>query len=446
MPHLYMSYKQTRLCSIVLLLLIIAYCFVRDTHIEAQYCGDLRNRIVGARLQLDDNLPYFYKWKPRDGIRYYDPQNFDSLRVANITASPFMHQLLYPLAQLPQKNISFIWLICEYVMLITMLALALAMCTKNVQLIAIVTIAGIFLNTNAWLQHIANGQIYLILPFLSIFFLTFLQSKQYINLFFCGICAIMLVAIRPTYVLFFLPIFFIIIKIKWKQICIFIMPSIVMISFILLNKQQSLLWLNYKNGIVEQIKLHQGLNPDKQYNATSPNYLIWEGYDMAEIDSLTKKNTITIQTNIGNFFALYKAVFHKNIKIAILNSLLLVLIALLLVAFLYKHGVKQPPNLINTALWGFCMYVISEFLSPIHRHPYNAVIWLFPLLLMALQYNKSQQWILGALIGCLILTVNAIAIIGLPSVIGEYGMWIVIITHLLTQTQFNAHLKVKTIS
>src|ERR1044071_6281791 len=92
----------------------IAYCVWRDIQLEKQYTGDLRNRVVGARLQKDGRLPYFYKWAPQDGLRYYDPQNFDTLKVSNITATPFLHQLLYPIADKPQRTISGVWLGVEY--------------------------------------------------------------------------------------------------------------------------------------------------------------------------------------------------------------------------------------------------------------------------------------------------------------------------------------------
>jgi hypothetical protein len=56
--------------SIAAVLLIIA--FIRDARYEKLYPGDLRNRVVGARLIYDGKSPYFYKWQPQDGMRYYN--------------------------------------------------------------------------------------------------------------------------------------------------------------------------------------------------------------------------------------------------------------------------------------------------------------------------------------------------------------------------------------
>jgi hypothetical protein len=37
----------------------------RDTELEKQYPVDLRNRVVGSRLQMDGMSPYFYHWRYR---------------------------------------------------------------------------------------------------------------------------------------------------------------------------------------------------------------------------------------------------------------------------------------------------------------------------------------------------------------------------------------------
>ena len=112
----------------------VCWCIYRDIQIEKEYTGDLRNRIVGARLQKDGHPPYFYKWKNTENLRYYDPQNFDALKVSNITATPFFHQLLYPLADLEQRTISKIWLSVEYLMLFIMTAIEIgrASCRERV--------------------------------------------------------------------------------------------------------------------------------------------------------------------------------------------------------------------------------------------------------------------------------------------------------------------------
>src|SRR5215467_6462451 len=101
-----------------ILVAIITHSIIRDITLEKQYPGDLRNRVVAARLQKDGRLPYFYKWKKGDSERYLDPLNTGDIKVSNITASPFFHELLFPICDFNQRTISIIWLWTQYALLI----------------------------------------------------------------------------------------------------------------------------------------------------------------------------------------------------------------------------------------------------------------------------------------------------------------------------------------
>ena len=82
----------------------------RDIRYSGEYMGDLRNRVVGARIIEDGGSPYFYKWKPGDPLRYYDPQAFDIYIPSISTSTPFLHRLLIPLAGLPFATIMRVWM------------------------------------------------------------------------------------------------------------------------------------------------------------------------------------------------------------------------------------------------------------------------------------------------------------------------------------------------
>jgi hypothetical protein len=93
---------------------LLTHSLYRDIRLEKQFPSDLRNRIVGARLQKDGKLPYHYHWKETDGIRYYNPDDYlwqsDSVSgfsaINEITSSPFFHELLYPICDLSQRTLS----------------------------------------------------------------------------------------------------------------------------------------------------------------------------------------------------------------------------------------------------------------------------------------------------------------------------------------------------
>src|SRR3954454_15695125 len=153
-----MPVKPGWIAFTVIIIVVFGWSVYRDIQIEQQYTADLRNRIVGARLEKDHASPYFYNWQQGDTIRYYDPSNIGQpsnyLRVSNITATPFFHRLLAPLANLPQRTISRIWLLMEYCMLALCIGIALALAGNRSQKAMVLAAAALFLLTEAWKDHI----------------------------------------------------------------------------------------------------------------------------------------------------------------------------------------------------------------------------------------------------------------------------------------------------
>jgi hypothetical protein len=102
------------------------FALTRDIRYSREYMGDLRNRVVGARIIEDGGSPYFYKYSPRDPVRYYDPQAFDIYSASICTSTPFLHRLLIPLADLPFATIMRIWMVLLWVLYLVMAAFAAA--------------------------------------------------------------------------------------------------------------------------------------------------------------------------------------------------------------------------------------------------------------------------------------------------------------------------------
>lgn len=113
--------------------------------------------------------------------------------------------------------------------------------------------------------------------------------------------------------------------------------------------------------------------------------------------------------------------------------------------FLYKqYHLKLRPSILLSSLFGFGLYMISEFLSPIHRHHYNAVLWLFPLLLLVVNYKPQWQWLMLILLLSLVININAFTFIALPHVVGEFLMWMVLV--IICFKEFNQINKPKSVT
>ena len=297
--------KTIPILFIILATAGLCWSVYRDIQIEKQYPGDLRNRIVGARLQKDGHHPYFYKWKSADGIRYYDPQNFDTLKVSNITATPFFHQLLFPIADLSQRTISRIWLGIEYLLLFIMTAIGFLLAKNKIHKWAVDFTSVLFLFTNTWTGHIAAGQMYLVIPFFMLLFYYFISKSS--NSFFAalaGICSAILLLIRPNTILFFLPFVFIthLYAAKYKLVFITSVFAILLLAFA--GSNERMFWMEYRSALSEQVKSHQGLHPALQQNEADPQPATWEGWDTNQIAKDASQFSYNYNREHGNVFIL----------------------------------------------------------------------------------------------------------------------------------------------
>ncbi|MES1214063.1 MAG: hypothetical protein ABUT20_00990 [Bacteroidota bacterium] len=399
----------------------VSWCIYRDIQIEKEYTGDLRNRIVGSRLQKDDHAPYFYKWKKGDNIRYYDPQNFDSLKVANITATPFFHQLIYPIADLEQRDISRIWLVIEYCILFIITAIAFSFAKNKYQQIAVIITTAIFLYANAWTGHIAAGQLYLFIPFLAMLFYSFINSnKSIVNAGLAGICAATLVLIRPNTILFLLPfmVFFNRYTVKYKVA--FLSAALVIFFFAFNSNQKILYWKDYRNSLVEQLKSHQSLEPSLQHNDADPVLTNWEGWDMQQTRKDAQAFPYTYNMEHGNVFVLANHAFNIKTPVGILVGVSFFLMLALFFLFYRKKRYSTSFTIYNIAILSFCLYMITDIFSPIHRFQYNGTQWLFPLLLVAAGYHPRYKWVyIGIIAGLIINSLNLSSMV-MEQALGEY--------------------------
>ncbi|HRN56027.1 MAG TPA: hypothetical protein PLL71_06230 [Agriterribacter sp.] len=406
----------------VLLAGIISLCWsvYRDVQIEKLYPSDLRNRIVGARLQKDGKMPYFYKWRSADGLRYYNPQNFDTLKVSTSTASPYFHQLLYPIADMEQRTISRLWVYLQYVLLFIMTGIALTLAETAVQKVAVLAMSVSFLFTEAWIKIIETGQMYLFIPFFALLCYFFLRKAHPIPVAsIAGIFAVSLVLVRPNTVCMFLPFLFIAGRYSLRYKTAFFVPVILLLGYIAGNGHQRALWTEYGECLSEQVKLHQNLRPASQQNEDDPDFTSWEGWDMTEVAAELSKSSYVNYSENGNVFVLVEKFTGIHLSSAFLSIASLMLISFLFILFYFLNR-KNGFHIYHLALLGFCLYMTSDLFSPIYRHQYNTVQWFFPLLLAASGYVKKYKWIYMAIVAGLILNIINTPFIKMEHTIGEY--------------------------
>jgi hypothetical protein len=419
---------------------LIALCLVfnRDLSNEKAGAPDLRNRIVGARLQKDGKLPYFYRWQKGAPVRYYDVSNIGDSGVSNITSSPFFHTLLYPIADLRQRTISQIWLLLEYLFILITGMLAYRLTGNNTQKIIVISTFILFLFTEAWKVHIAAGQTYILLSLLAmVIYFCLTRPEKLTAPFIAGLAAIVVVLIRPNFIVFFLPFLFLANTYSRKYLAVLIIPVILLPAVYFSFENNRNYWKDYFAGIPESIKMHQ-TDPfgDKKVVVKVPDSAKlkeWEGWDTAEIAKHEKATNLVLHSENGNVYVIYLLLFKKQMSVglmSLLSGLSIIAILLLYLLIHKKYGLKTLPNI---ALLGYCLYMIVDLFSPICRNQYYATQWLFPLLIAALVYKPANKWFYAGLLLGLILNIINNDYIKMEHTIGEYLILFVLLCLCLTR-------------
>lgn len=403
-----------------LAVICLLFAIYRDIGYQKFYPGDLRNRVVGARLQKDGRSPYFYKWKTGEGTRYYDISNFDSFKVSNITASPFFHDLLYPVVELPQKTIAYLWLIIEYILYLSLVVIAFSMAGTVWQKAAVLLVAISFLFTYAWLGHVVSGQYYLLIPFLIMTCYVYIRDYKSITAaIFAGVFAVSVVLIRPNSVLIFIPLLFITGRFNIRYKVAFLIPVLLFIGYSTASPVQRLYWVDYKNSLIEQLKIHQNLNPEQQKNDRDPGFEKWEGWNKKEIETAMSRFETINHFEQGNVFVIVRIMSGTKLSPRVLSILTVGSILMLILIYFFVNR-KYVLTLESLFLLGFSFFMISEFLSPIHRAQYQGVEWLFPLLLIASEIQK-KYWIFYVVLGVgIVLNIINLNFMKMEHTIGEY--------------------------
>ena len=401
--------------------IVFAYAAYRDFRYGKDFSHDLRNRIVGARLEKDGKLPYFHNWQKGDSTRYYDPVGFGKLAVTNMTATPFFHQLLYPLADLDQPAIKGWWLFLEYTMVVLMTAMAFSLASTDWQRSAVLAVACLFLLTDAWVQHTYDGQIYICFPFFAMAFYFFIRrDTNLLRASMAGTIAIMLVLMRPNTCFFFIPFLFLLKTYGRRYLLFFGIPVFLLTAWTMADQQERALWQDYRMGMVEQIKMHQGLHPTQQKNEPDPGYPRWEGVDQAAVKHADSTNPVRFYSENGNFFIPYEYIFHRRIPPMTLFLLSLGVIGLLTALFYSRIVRKGNLDPSTVALFGYALYMVSDLFSPVYRHQYYTVQWIFPILLMAARVRSSLQWPFWLAVAGLLLNISKVSFFTMEHTIGEY--------------------------
>ncbi|MBX2925053.1 MAG: DUF2029 domain-containing protein [Chitinophagaceae bacterium] len=405
-----MLVKLWSIAGIIICLAGLCYTIYRDAGLQKDSSiGDLRNRVAGARLQKDGLIPYMYKWKKGDELKYFDVYGDYSDEIGAITGTPFFHSLLYPITGFKETTISKIWTAIQYLMLIVIVWVARNFGATALQKRMVVIGGMLFLFTEAWVYSIASGQIYLVIPFLFSICMFCLRQKKEFYFFLAGLLAVSLILVRPNTAFIFLPFLLLLKKITFRQGIGFVIAPLLFLIYISGSPHQRSLWTKYKVVVSEHIKMHQNARHEPAQSG------IHKGI-------VSSTGRIFYSEN-GNFFVLVKKITGLGVSVSFLIAASLVIIMTLCALFI-KINLKQNSSLYICSIFGACLYMISDLFSPIHRHQCYTVQWFFPVLLAAAGYQRRYLGIYIMIGVGLLLNIINTPFMKMEHTIGEY-IWLI---------------------
>lgn len=370
--------KILAVLNICLLTAVLLHSILRDIQLEKHYCWDIRNRVVGARLQKDGKLPYFYHWTRADGFRYYDQFNITRKGASNITSSPFFHRLLYPACDLPQRTISVFWFWLQYILLASIILLMMSITTLPIQKLLVINAGVLITCTEAWKMLIATGQSYLITTVLisCLCFLLYRHNKKTPAV--AALCAVTFILVRPIGIIFLLPF-----ALQFKKYVRFLTIGFAGLGlygiFALSNPFEKALWQNYACAIRTQAAYQLGTDSAQLIPANERIAVDQlEGVDFGEKEKRAGYYSMIVSHDeLANVYALYELLLHKKMSLLLLNTLLSAILLTLTGIYYYHKNNLQPLQII---IFSFLLYMVVEIFSPVKRHQYYTLQWL-PLLM-----------------------------------------------------------------
>lgn len=338
--------------------------------------GDLRNRVVGARLVSTNKDPYFFDWTEKYSDTLRDPNNIPDFKANRVTVTPGTLQIYSIFSSLSYKTQRYIWTFIQWLLLLSSIYL-FTLTTKDINSKKLIWILNLFFIAGSfiWRIHIERGQIYIFYVFLIALSYAFLKMKNIkFNIFISGFIIGYSVVLRPPLLLFAIPF---LIRKKWN----FIFGKF---TGILVGTISTLLyaglatWKSYFKAMPLHRKLHLGLIE------LEPKILkeeIIESMDNLGLLARLPISNYSVQSIFYDFFNIRISTFALGFS--------LILIIALFIFLIYKFRISHNELLF---LFGAILLIISEFFVPGPRFSYNNVIWIVPISLVILIYLGDKKY------------------------------------------------------
>ncbi|MEO7046884.1 MAG: hypothetical protein ABI091_16395, partial [Ferruginibacter sp.] len=326
--------------------------------VKYTYYGDLRNRVVGARLMAEKIEPYFFKWNPSLPVTLYDPSDIANIKNNLITSPPSLLLLIEPLVRLNYVDICYVWVALHYLFFLAMLV-PMYLIVKNADSKYFVVAAAILLLlTDYWNDSVFRGQSHFIFPAIiaNIFLLTSGRWKW--RFLFSGLLLAFLFWVQPN-ALLILPFLFFSSDVNRYQLFGGLAAGILSFVLLTLILDQGSYWADFYHTGREWVK-----------NNSSGMKFVGTSFPGADTErQLIPHAPLPWRSQIGDIHTLAYSLFHVNIKSFYLFGLFFVTYFICFCACL----VKPAQYFKEAILMGILLYWFQETTAPILKMSYYFV-------------------------------------------------------------------------
>jgi hypothetical protein len=333
---------------------------------------DLRNRIVASRLIETEHSPYHYKWSPGDDERYLDRRiyttEFSEFPVSFTTLPPSTLILQQPLSRFGYLTIKKVWMWIQFIMLAGIIILLARKTDNEKAALWIITGGCIYSISYIWDLHLSVGQLYVIYPALLVPAYLGVAAKRRLFQFAGGFIIGLSILFRPSFALLLLPI---LLNRRYRVIT-GSMSGIIAGVLIFVVPHLSL-WTQYFDAMKFWSRFNF-MTDSVKWDVAPPSWLPghFEGFFPSGERSFGLIENASFQ---------YQAFRYLNIELSTLH--LAGLMFLLVTGVLYfLRKVLFNMSTEHIFLLGAGLMIVSDYFLPAPRIPYNAIQWVFPVLLL----------------------------------------------------------------
>ena len=375
--------------TLLIILAIVIGGIIKSGYYTIHYGGtDLRVRVVGARLLNTNHSPYFYKWSQGDPDKFANPNDGNGF-TNGVSVAPGILYLQSVFTFLDYPLLRIVWTIFQYFLIGYIFLFVLSWTTGPIKNKFYIVLIGsvFFLCSCLWFINIERGQIYIFYAFLFCVLYQLYTHKNNWSQFAAGIILGLAIYCRPTFVVLLIPFIW---QFNRSFVAGFIASLIPLSIHAYIHSQ---LWKDYFSAMA----IYTGLNkPPAYFHNHSYNYpSVIEG-----AKNLTLYNAMYSCGGIQPIYLYFKSfnASYNSIYILIYG-----LIAFFLTLRFRKNLSNSNPE--NAILFGFLLYIITEYIIPFNRAGYNMMQWVFPVLIILRKINiRKIEFVLLVSGLCLIIS------------------------------------------